>query len=510
MIITTTGLLESIKLLFGSSLYDSEGFAYKDNRLLKCKNKKISSVKIPEGIEIICDQAFKGLKSLHTVILPSSLKAIGYRAFEGCVSLESIIFPSNLEQIGTYAFLKCSGLKSITLPSGLRKIGDSVFNGCNNLKSIIIPNGGGNLKEIGSSFPENVKEISVYDPEIKLTWKNFSCFVSESDYNKLEPSKATMLIKVPLSNLAIYLRNLEKLAKIENLNYRTPIYLGKNPSGCLQTVVQAKIKVGSGAHVLEIGDKKFLAFAETDTKFELSIYDWSGKEISKYEGLQVDGTLHGVINWKWVYKSDFNPKGNKQIFTSIDEDWDDFYKKESVLNEDQIYDDDLRPSGIIYPTALENYIVEFVHSNGLKLNNSTDSRILEVTQFKITDEKPLELNCYIRVISGEFNPSKLNFIYYYPADIKIWQIKELSQSFPTNRFYFMNIIAYEGMLFNTELSSKYDYEDDQYITSFEWEGVMTKEKYLLEDPITVKQVKMIRTSGKNDSPREVFDLMNDY
>ena len=60
----------------------------KDNTVIACSETDILSLKIPEGVTAISDNAFFNFKRLSEIQLPSSLKKIGDRAFEGCESLK--------------------------------------------------------------------------------------------------------------------------------------------------------------------------------------------------------------------------------------------------------------------------------------------------------------------------------------------------------------------------------------------------------------------------------------
>ena len=64
-------------------------------------------------------------------------KQIAGSAFNGRSYLTSIILPNGLEIIGSSAFADCSALKSITIPSSVTEVGWSAFDNCMSLQSII-------------------------------------------------------------------------------------------------------------------------------------------------------------------------------------------------------------------------------------------------------------------------------------------------------------------------------------------------------------------------------------
>ena len=119
-------------------------------------------------ITAIGTQAFKG-ENITAITLPETVDSIGWEAFKGCISLARVALPSGLKSIEGYAFSDCSNLTSLTLPNRLKSIGWGAFSGCSNLADITLPNG---LKSIGKeafsgcsslaglSFPKSLKTIA--------------------------------------------------------------------------------------------------------------------------------------------------------------------------------------------------------------------------------------------------------------------------------------------------------------------------------------------------------------
>lgn len=126
------------------------------------KSKFLTSVTIPNTVEIIGDFCFEISRNLKIVNLPNSLTYIGKWAFKGCTSLTTITIPSNVSTIEHGAFEYCTSLTTITIPNSvtflsrtfsdckllesvtlhdnLKKIGIFTFFNCKSLKSIVIPN----------------------------------------------------------------------------------------------------------------------------------------------------------------------------------------------------------------------------------------------------------------------------------------------------------------------------------------------------------------------------------
>lgn len=103
-------------------------------------NEQLTSVRLPETLEYIGDNAFDGCENLKVINSPSAVKHIGYRAFAG-TAVKRIELHSGLKYLGGQAFANCAYLTNIKLPSSLKEIGSSIFSGCKSLKKIVLPNG---------------------------------------------------------------------------------------------------------------------------------------------------------------------------------------------------------------------------------------------------------------------------------------------------------------------------------------------------------------------------------
>lgn len=79
-------------------------------------NDVVRSLTVPEGVKVIENEAFRGMKNLEAAALPSTLKRINRSAFSDCIGLKKIIVPDNVTFIGASAFSECTALKEIDLP----------------------------------------------------------------------------------------------------------------------------------------------------------------------------------------------------------------------------------------------------------------------------------------------------------------------------------------------------------------------------------------------------------
>ncbi len=146
---------------------DNSPFVIKDGVLLSYKGHEMEVV-VPDGVERIGKEAFRGNKILRRVVLPEGLCSIGESAFSGCSNLVEVQLPKevsdirqrafsdckklekinlqNVKSIAGWAFLDCSSLCSVYL-EGITKLSDGAFYGTG-LEEI---RGMGELSEIGDN-----------------------------------------------------------------------------------------------------------------------------------------------------------------------------------------------------------------------------------------------------------------------------------------------------------------------------------------------------------------------
>ncbi|MCR5050301.1 MAG: leucine-rich repeat domain-containing protein [Paludibacteraceae bacterium] len=130
---------------------------------------------VPDGIEIICGDAFKDNKSLKSVSLPTSVKLIRYEAFVRCENLTSITLNEGLEII-EYGAFSYTSLTTIALPASLNYIDPSALPGTT--EAVTIAAGNENYSATnycliekstglliyagkGATLPEGITEIGI-------------------------------------------------------------------------------------------------------------------------------------------------------------------------------------------------------------------------------------------------------------------------------------------------------------------------------------------------------------
>ena len=85
---------------------EEDGLVISEDRkvLLGVCDSSIMSINIPDGIEVVGEDAFNGCGLLREVHLPKTVKSIGISAFQECKYLNKINLPDGLKEIGDWAF----------------------------------------------------------------------------------------------------------------------------------------------------------------------------------------------------------------------------------------------------------------------------------------------------------------------------------------------------------------------------------------------------------------------
>lgn len=133
--------------------------------LIACPGKTAGSYTIPDGIEIVGENAFLYCEDITEITMPDSLKTIEESAFTWCKSLSAVNWSNSLESIGESAFSACGSLKNIILPESLRTIGARSFCASMQPEAVYIPSG---VTSIGAGAFLNVPFMVVRarDPEL--------------------------------------------------------------------------------------------------------------------------------------------------------------------------------------------------------------------------------------------------------------------------------------------------------------------------------------------------------
>ena len=134
---------------------------------------------IPNHVEEVAAEAFKGNGTIKEVYLGSGLKSIGNQAFmdmkleeihftRGIIgltfgsnvfkdnpNLEHANIPEGVENLGDGMFMNCKNLESVRIPSTVQHIGANCFSDCQMLTQITIPEAKGQAQTIGQNAFNN-------------------------------------------------------------------------------------------------------------------------------------------------------------------------------------------------------------------------------------------------------------------------------------------------------------------------------------------------------------------
>ena len=151
--ITDIVIPESVE--HGSVTYTVVGFeneCFKDSKILK-------SIVLPNTIYAISNYTFDGCINLKSISLPSSVKCIGSYAFRNC-GITSVSIPEGVEILYPFAFCDCETLASIDLPNSIKEIYPNTFQRCHNLTSLNISDSVTKIGDYAFSYSA-LKEIVI-------------------------------------------------------------------------------------------------------------------------------------------------------------------------------------------------------------------------------------------------------------------------------------------------------------------------------------------------------------
>ena len=150
--------LHTIDLSPNWSMVNGSTSPFTDNPLL-------TSVVIPEGMEVIPSKAFDTCVSLTNVTFPDSVKNISSYAFYNCESLQDVSFPDSLITIEYAAFSGCSSFTTVTLPVSVTTLGSHAFSSCGQLNAVTLSPNWSMVEGSTSPFTDNPRFTSVVIPE---------------------------------------------------------------------------------------------------------------------------------------------------------------------------------------------------------------------------------------------------------------------------------------------------------------------------------------------------------
>lgn len=98
------------------------------------------NTRIPKDVTSISSEAFQYKiidrnPSLKTLVIPNSVNTIGENAFKGCIGLGSITLSTSMNRISELMFDGCENLHIVVIPKSIDTIGNNAFNGCYHLET---------------------------------------------------------------------------------------------------------------------------------------------------------------------------------------------------------------------------------------------------------------------------------------------------------------------------------------------------------------------------------------
>lgn len=181
------------------------GAIYYGNVLYKYKGTASGAFSVKSGTTAIAENAFNGQGQITSITLPQGLEIIGKYAFGGCNQLKTINMPDTLTDIYAYAFDNCTALENFVMPNSVTTIKDGIFFGCTGLKSVTLSE---NLTRLSFGMFENCSITELIVPE-KVTFIG-NAFLGNTTLQKITIKNANIdfgelgLGNIPESVTAIY------------------------------------------------------------------------------------------------------------------------------------------------------------------------------------------------------------------------------------------------------------------------------------------------------------------
>ena len=119
---------------------------------------RVTAIDLQASVPTIPPYCFTRFTSLTSVTLPEGLQIFGSYSFYCCVSLTTVTIPDGVFYIGNRAFGNCSSLSSVSIPESVTSIRNGAFSGCA-LTSVTVSR---NCKVYESAFDDGVT-INYYD-----------------------------------------------------------------------------------------------------------------------------------------------------------------------------------------------------------------------------------------------------------------------------------------------------------------------------------------------------------
>lgn len=110
-----------------TSLPVIDGIRYADKYLVSVVDTQNPTYTIKEGTLWIAENAFQNCSQLTSIVIPNSVQIIGAGAFSGRDKLTTVTIGSGVWRIQESAFFSCTSISSLEVPNTVTSIGESAF-----------------------------------------------------------------------------------------------------------------------------------------------------------------------------------------------------------------------------------------------------------------------------------------------------------------------------------------------------------------------------------------------
>lgn len=176
----------------------------------KFQYSDIKSVKLPNSLKKIENDAFSHCTKLTDIQFGNGLECIGKNAFTSCRGLEEIVLPDSLRVIESLAFADCSKLKNIVFNEGLQVIEQSAFYVCKNLNNFVLPK---SLRVVGDEALQYARKVTIHG-ELPHNLMRAVSPISWTTYAEFNFKKWPMTVELVTDDSVYFLPKYIELANV--------------------------------------------------------------------------------------------------------------------------------------------------------------------------------------------------------------------------------------------------------------------------------------------------------
>lgn len=129
---------------------------------------KLTSIKIPDSVTVIGDDAFSGCIKLQEIDIPDSVTTFGRSAFFKCESLSEIYIPDSVTTMDFGCLSACDKLTYVVIPDGVSTISVHMFGTCKSLTTVVLPDSITSIENMAFSMCKNLTSIEIPNSVTKI------------------------------------------------------------------------------------------------------------------------------------------------------------------------------------------------------------------------------------------------------------------------------------------------------------------------------------------------------